>query len=126
MRSSCLFFFEFPFAEDFVLVFQLCRGQTGDPRTDRQLIVESRVDLVVTFDLHHDQKEPAFLHRAIVATLCPKQFSTSQLKKVEIVGVMQITHRVGFAIPNADLDFVCVSGHGQAFQQETQARAESS
>ena len=67
-----------------------------------------RGDFVIAFHADHDEVQAVVLHLAIAAALGAEQFRAAHFEQVDVVSMMQIPHRIGFAVADPHRDVVAL------------------
>ena len=91
-------------------MFELGGGLSRDPNPDGQFVVKSRGRFVIALDMDNDQEESACFHLSIIATPSFEQLRARQFEVVEVVGMMNHSHRIGLAVADTQWQFKHIVG----------------
>ena len=103
---------EFVAAEELVFVFELRGGDATDPRSQFQQVVVAGRLAEAAFGFDDDHVQLLLFHEAVISAGGPQQLGASHLEVGEVIRVMEVPHRVGFAVSDADFNFVFAEHSG--------------
>ena len=89
-------------------MLQLRRSDTRNLSFEGKKIIVSGGPPVPHFELSDYEEQTEFFHAPITAALGSKQLGPPDFKVAQIIRVMQISHRIGFAVSHSDLGSMLV------------------
>ncbi len=87
-------------------MFQFGHGCASDLCAECQFVVVAGWSQEAAFEFCHHKETSGFFNLAIVAAGRSEEFCSAHLEVREVVGVVQVSHRVGFDVTDSNLDFV--------------------
>lgn len=87
-------------------MFEFRHRGAGDFCGESQFVVVAGGSEEAAFEFCHDEEQAGFFDLAVVAPGGSEKFGSAHFEINEIVGMVQVAHRVGFDVTDSNLNFV--------------------